>query len=314
MREIITTVCRGQMIQLIWQPNETEIEDNIKAGFVPVEMAEGTKSYVDCRCLDHHNEYSDMPSACVTALNFYADLLGQTPAKIMVNHTDSDSVMTGLTLLGLLPRDLLNKLNPEIGQLDTEPLMADMSSMLFSDEIRVWKECMESQKQSGWSWLYGLQLWLDIFENRNKFDEIFKSFEAREIERKRLALEDCETAKIGPSGKVLLINPSRVKGFDVQFGRLYGAASDTLNGWRYWCIISYIEKSESVMLACPCRKVAELAFGTGGLKNIFPLLPKVNGKEWGGRESVGGSPRGAAFPSEKLCEVLNIIDEKIIIK
>ena len=312
MREIITTVCRGQAVQVLWQPSEDEIEARIEEGFVPVEMAEGTKTYVDFRCLDHHNSYSDMPSACITALKFYGELAGQAPARIMVNHTDSDSVMTGLTLLGLLPLDLLKKLNPEIGQLDTEPLMADLQSMRFYDEIQIWKSSMESVKQSGWSWLYGVQLWLDIFNNWADFKGVLENLKILEAERKKLALEDYNAAQRGRSDKVLLINPSRVKGFDVQFCRNEDAAPDTLAGWHHWCIISYIEKSGNVMLACPCRKVAELAFGRGGLKNIFQLLPSIDGKEWGGRESVGGSPRGVKFPVERLAEVLEIIENALV--
>ncbi|MCR5346842.1 MAG: hypothetical protein K6E38_03620 [Fretibacterium sp.] len=311
MREIIRTVCRGQVIHLLWQPEEKEIEARMEEGFVPVEMAEGTRSYVDFRCLDHHNGYSNLPSACVTALKFCGDLAGQTPARIMVNHTDSDSVMTGLTLLGLLPRELLEELNPEIGQLDTEPLMADESKMRFNDEIRIWKECMESVKQSGWSWLYGLQLWLDIFENRSSFDGFLEEVNSRVDERKKAALEDYQAAERGPSGRVLLVNPSRVKGFDIQFCRETEAAPDTLNGWRHWCVISYVVKSGSVMLACPCRRVAELAFGPGGLENVFPLLPAIEGREWGGRESVGGSPRGVTFPEDRLAEVLETVEGAI---
>ncbi len=312
MREIITTVCRGQIIQVLWQPNEDEIEARMEEGFVPVEMAEGTRTYVDFRCLDHHNSYSDMPSACITALKFYGELAGQTPAKIMVNHTDSDSVMTGVTLLGLLPFDLLKRLNPEIGQLDTEPLMTDEKTLRYNDEIQIWKSNMESVKQSGWSWLYGVQLWLDIFNNWIDFKGVLENFKAMEEGRKQLALDDYNAAKRGHADKILLINPSRVKGFDVQFCRQDKAAPDTLEGWRHWCIISYIEKSGSVMLACPCKKVAELAFGSGGLKNVFHLLPKIDGREWGGRESVGGSPRGVKFPVERLDEVMEIIENSLI--
>ncbi len=112
---------------------------------------------------------------------------------------------------------------------------------------------------------------------------------------------------------MLLVNPSRVKGFDVQFGRQENVAPDTLNGWRHWCIISYVEKAGNVMLACPCRKVAELAFGPGGLKNVFPLLPAIDGKAWGGRESVGGSPRGVAFPIERLNDVLSIVENSFVL-
>ena len=166
MKEIITTSCYGEKIQLMWRPETEEIQGYIDEGFIPIEMAEGTHSFVDSKCLDHHNEYSDMPSACITALKYYGELTGADPAKIMVNHTDSDSVMTGLTLLGLMPLDILKELNSEIGLLDTEPLIADAENMKYFDFISLWKLAMSSVKQSGWSWLYGLQMWLDLFSRR----------------------------------------------------------------------------------------------------------------------------------------------------
>jgi len=45
----------------------------------------------------------------------------------------------------------------------------------------------------------------------------------------------------------------------------------------------------AVTLGCPNKAVAEAIFGAGGLLTVFPAL-EPNG--WGGREAVGGSPRG----------------------
>ena len=60
MTELLNTFCRGRNIQLLWQPELETIPDRIAEGFVPIEMAEGTKSFVDFRCLDHHNDYSHL--------------------------------------------------------------------------------------------------------------------------------------------------------------------------------------------------------------------------------------------------------------
>jgi hypothetical protein len=35
----------------------------------------------------------------------------------------------------------------------------------------------------------------------------------------------------------------------------------------------------------------------------------INGKSWGGRESVGGSPRGEIFPEELMEVVLAAVDD-----
>ena len=41
MTELLTTVCRGREVQLLWQPELKTIPDRIAEGFVPIEMAEG---------------------------------------------------------------------------------------------------------------------------------------------------------------------------------------------------------------------------------------------------------------------------------
>lgn len=314
MTELLTTFCRGREVQLLWQPELETIADRIAEGFVPIEMAEGTRTFVDFRRLDHHNDYSHLPSACVTALEFYGTLGADRPARLMVNHTDADSVLTGVTLLGLLPRDLLEKLNPEVGLLDTDPLSVDFEDLLYGNAIRLWKVGMMSAKKSGWSWLYGMQLCLDIFEHFTYYEGKTGGLEERERARRKKALQDYDEAVTGPSGRVLLVAPSTVKGYDVQFSRQDAFPSTSLEGWRHWCVVSHVQKVGNVMLSCPNKEVAERAFGSGGLKNVFPRLPEIEGKEWGGREAVGGSPRGVVVPSELLESVLAILEDSLLTK
>jgi hypothetical protein len=309
MKEFISTVCLGREIHLVWRPERDEISSYLSRGFVPVEMAEGQESFVDFRCLDHHNAYSRLPSACVTALKYYGSL--GSPARMMVNHTDADCVLAGLTLMGLLPWDVLKKLNAEVGVLDTDPMSADKAQLFYSEAIHLWKMGMTSAKQSGWSWLYGLQLFLDIFRNADDYAGVKCKISEMEQKRVRLALEDYEKAVCGTSGKILLIAPSRAHGFDVQFHRQAEFLANSLEGWRHWCLIAYVEKSRNVTISCPNQSVAELAFGPGGLLSVYPELPAIDGKEWGGREAVGGSPRGVVFPADLLPKVLETT-EKIL--
>ena len=314
MMELLTTFCRGHEVQLLWQPEPETIPDRIAEGFVPIEMAEGTKSFVDFRCLDHHNDYSHLPSACITALRFYGTLGSDRPARLMVNHTDADCVLTGVTLLGLLPRELLESLNLEVGLLDTDPLSVDFKTLRYSDGIRLWKIGMASARRSGWSWLYGMQLCLDIFDHFTYYKGTIDELEKRENGRMQQALRDYESAITGPSGKVLLVAPSTVKGHDVQFFRQEAFPATSLEGWRHWCVVSHVRRAGNVMLACPNKEVAERAFGSGGLKNVFPRLPEIEGKGWGGREAVGGSPRGVVVPAELLEAVLTTLEDSLLTK
>jgi hypothetical protein len=60
--------------------------------------------------------------------------------------------------------------------------------------------------------------------------------------------------------------------------------------WYLWApvVVSFSARLDKVTAGCPDRETAERLFGPGGLANIWPLL----GPGWGGRETVGGSPRG----------------------
>lgn len=207
----------------------------------------------------------------------------------------------------------MEELNQEIGILDTEPLIADIEDMKYFELISLWKLAMGSVKQSGWSWLYGLQLWLDIYFHKDKFSRLLEELKKYEDERREIAASEYAAAKISPSGRVVAISNSKVKGYDVQFVRQKEFSLLSLEGWRHWCIVSYVEKSGVFMLSCPCRKVAEIAFGQGGLKNVMPLLPKIDGREWGGRESVGGSPRGVRAPLELLDTVVDVIEKSFVL-
>jgi hypothetical protein len=309
MAEFISTLLRGREVRLHWQPETERISAYMEQGFIPIELADGGASHVDFRRLDHHNEWSRLPSACVTALRYYGE--AGSPARFMVNHTDADCVLAGITLMGLLPRELLERLCPEVGALDTDPLGVDFSRLHYGTRVSLWRAGMASAKQSGWSWLCGARLFIDLFDDYI-YDEYYKDAaagqEETERERKNAALEDYERARTSPSGKILLVAPSRVWGFDMQFHRRRDFPVDSLEGWRHWCIAAYIEKTRAVTLSCPNKNVAERVFGPGGLLNVYPKLPSPGGGLWGGREAVGGSPRGLPFPELLLNEVLDILE------
>jgi hypothetical protein len=312
MREFISTTCLGREVRLLWKPELKEIQAYISDGFIPIELAEGGESFVDFRCLDHHNDYSHLPSACVSALKYYGNI--SNPAKLMVNHTDIDCVLAGITLMGLLPLGVMVELNQEAGFLDTDPFGADISRMRYGDLISLWKTSMSSNKQSGWSWVFGLLLLVDMFRNASDYRDAIQRTHEAERERRRIATDDYENARRSQSGRMLLVAPSRVPGFDVQFARQPEFAAESPQGWRHWCIVAFAEASESVTISCPNKAVAEEIFGDGGLLNIFPKLPSLCGRGWGGRESVGGSPRGVSFPRGLLGTVLDTLENNLLKK
>ena len=90
MSELIKTICHGREIHLAWNPLREEITPLIRQGFIPIEMSEGAVSYTDNLGLDHHNELSGRPPACISALEHYGHISREEIGHFMVNHTDAD--------------------------------------------------------------------------------------------------------------------------------------------------------------------------------------------------------------------------------
>ena len=78
------------------------------------------------------------------------------------------------------------------------------------------------------------------------------------------------------------------------FGEKIAALSSEAWGFPVWyaevapCIIALNPQGRNISIGCQDDAVAKALFGPDGLKVVFPKL----GAEWGGRESIGGSPRG----------------------
>ncbi|MEM1008616.1 MAG: hypothetical protein AAGJ35_06385, partial [Myxococcota bacterium] len=110
----------------------------------------------------------------------------------------------------------------------------------------------------------------------------------RAREQRRLGLaESCLQRAFG--ARVLLVE-SCVWGFD----RWYRKAP---------IVVSYSRRSASITVGSPSVEVAEQTCGAGGLMNVFALL----GKGWGGRASIGGSPRGAKMTFKQAEETASAI-------
>ena len=106
-KETIRTLIKGIDIELFWCPEVSEIQTLINQGVIPIEMAEGGISFIDDFCLDHHNDLSYLPAASITALQYYGAAVKDNVVRLMVNHVDADSVVCGLTIMGLISKDIL---------------------------------------------------------------------------------------------------------------------------------------------------------------------------------------------------------------
>jgi len=93
------------------------------------------------------------------------------------------------------------------------------------------------------------------------------------------------------SDDVLIIRDSEVFGFPEWY-----AESPV--------VITLSKEHKSITIGCKDIQKAEELFGEGGLKNVFP---KLQPEGWGGREAVGGSPRGMKMTYDDLVNTAKVV-------
>ena len=96
--------------------------------------------------------------------------------------------------------------------------------------------------------------------------------------------------------RVLVLNEVSRWGFDRWYGRDPDLEPQDPAAWRHPVVL--VRSSKAVVtVGCPNQQVAEALFGPGGLQAVFPRLEPAG---WGGRESIGGSPRGVEMDARQL--------------
>lgn len=315
MYEVIRTMVGGRQIVLHWKPETNQISGLIEKGVVPIEMAEGTTSFCDDRQLDHHNQFTANPAACVMALPYYGELING--GQFMANHVDLDCVASAAVLLGLIPKDEVKEFVKWAGLDDVDPLSPELRQEPMPEmmkKIRAWKDATSGPKNSGWAWISALHLLISLFRTPEEWNEKITSLEQREMERRKIAAEDYENRIEYTDSRAIFIGPSRVWGFDIQMGRNPQKDINKAAGWRHQLIFSYVAAMGKVTMSCPNEAVAKELFGEGGMSNIYPLLEEFIPTGWGGRAAVGGSGRNTKLTLEEARECFTYLVSNIMTK
>jgi hypothetical protein len=292
-------------MQVIVSNEVQEIQKLVKEGFCPVECSIGAESIVDELVMDHHGTYSHLESVAVRAYRDHFGVRKNDQRFVVAGVMDADASFAIAALTGLLPEGL-SDLADTIGLLDVDPIGHDIPSLNGGPMVLVWQAFYGGGRDS-FKAITAIDGWLRLTENPRRFKEFFDATVESENQRKETAGYEQKTLGVS-YGKILTINGSTVFGFPVWYGRKAEYPADDIDGWQYPVVISLVAKTKNITLACPNQQVAKKLFGEGGLKNIFA---KLEGN-WGGREAVGGSPRGKKMTENDLRIVVEIVQANII--
>lgn len=268
------------------------------AGFEPIECAFGQYgSVLGAYNLDHHGTESHREGVALRACRDLYGARSDDQRFVVTGTPDADAVLAIVALAGLVPEANLDPAFYElVNTHDTDPI----GRTLFDSPEGValaWFNQRErlTQSEAGF---------------RTAIDHMVRLLTVglTDAERKQVIKRDRGRRRRAEEGILHLFDrdglalpiPSAIAPLPVRRGAMAVDAParvlvvrSTVWGFDIWyrlapVVVSYAERMAKVTVGCPDTATAELLFGPGGLEQAWTAL----GKGWGGRGTIGGSPRG----------------------
>jgi len=278
-------------MEIVWTANVDEVRALAARGYEPVECALGSESIVGPLQMDHHGRLSHLEGV---ALRAYRDHFGsrrEAPRFVVTGTADADATFAIASLAGVLPhptqarfvaqatpriqaamtRDL-SQFAVLVNKADVEPLGLALETTSDGRTLLLWNQ-MASDVQDATAFHAGVDRWRALLCGAER-KSLLAAAAMQEAER----IEEARRASVERLTPQVALVESGCRGFDVWYTEIAPV------------IVLYNEAIGNVTVGCPGKEAAERVFGPGGLLQVFPLLLPPG---WGGREGIGGSPRGA---------------------
>jgi hypothetical protein len=268
------------------------------AGFEPIECAFGQYgSVLGEYNLDHHGTESHREGVALRACRDLYGARAADPRFVVTGTPDADAVLAIVALAGLVPE---HALSPTFYKLvnahDTDPIgrtLFDSPEGIALAWFNQREKLMQSEQGFRTAIDHMVRL-LTVGLTDAERNHVIK----RDRGRRRRAEEGI--LHLFDRGGLELPIPSTIADLPVRRGpaAIDGATRilvvrSSVWGFDIWyrlapVVVSYAERMAKVTVGCPDLPTAELLLGQGGLERAWAAL----GKGWGGRGSIGGSPRG----------------------
>ncbi len=286
------------------------------AGYEPIECAFGQYgSVMGPLNMDHHGDESHREGVAIRACrDHYGDRRNDL-RFVVTGAPDADAVVAIIALAGLVPKSTLSKDFYElVNAFDIDPIGIDLFSQPHGTEL-AWFNHIQGMEQSAQGFHEGIAAMMRVLTSGLSDKERDKTVRSDRARRERAeqgvrAVLDISgnylSRPIPPLGSVrrgnealrddarLVVTQSPVWGFDVW----YRMAP---------IVVSYAERLKKITVGVVDTKTAIELFGPGGLMEVWQLL----GQGWGGRESIGGSPRGETLSFDDIERVTDTILQQL---
>lgn len=267
-------------------------------GYEPVECAFGQHGSVMGRFdLDHHGTESHREGVALRACRDHYGALADDPRFVVTGTPDADAVLAIVALAGRVPESRIPAaFYTLVDAHDTDPIGKDL---LSTDQgLRLaWFNQRPGLFQNEAGFRQAIAHMEDLLQGRVSQKQIDKVHRADMARRNKAvegvtALYDGRAIELDVPGDAM--SRPVLRGERAVAGRPRVAVVHcAVWGFDVWyrlapVVVSYASRMAKVTVGCPDTDTADRLFGPGGLANVWPAL----GKGWGGRGTIGGSPRG----------------------
>lgn len=293
------------MLDLKFVTTAKEAKEYVEKGYTPVECSFGAESVVDGNGrFDHHGTLEHLPPV---VKQVFATLIANADGSFTNPNPQDRFVVTGapdadatLAIWMLHQHDIpkyieLPKYVELVAKKDAGTRGLRLSESPEGIGIILWGYAGRQlpQTTSDVRFMEGVFNWDRLFKGNL---ETFRGVAVlSEQERINAAKEAESLAIFAKDGLLVMVNP-KVPGFDVWYD-------------RYDVVLAYLSSRNNITIGCRDEEAAASKFGEGGLKNIYNKLSEKLGDGWGGRSTVGGSPRGKAMQENDLKIAADIVME-----
>jgi len=264
------------------------------AGWCPVECAFGTESVVDELVLDHHGPFSNLEPVSIRGYRDHQGCRRADPRFVVAGSPDADATFAIASLADVLPADTEcrsadpGRLAQYIAARDLDPLEKHNTGAAETDYVRLFGS-LKLPLATAEAWVHGVMLWPWLLRAAAA-PALAAACRSWDDERLRLG----RAAPVEQFGPHVALVESSVWAFDVWYDEISPV------------ILHFEPSAGRVTIGCRDAERAAELFGNGGLKRVYPQL-RPDG--WGGRESVGGSPRHVCMSRQDAVRAAERVSE-----
>ncbi len=267
-------------------------------GFEPIECAFGQYgSVMGPLDMDHHGTESHREGVALRACRDLYGARRDDPRFVVTGTPDADAVLAIVALAGLCDATLLR---PEFYGLvdahDTDPIGHDLLTSSDGEVLAHFNQQPGLFQNEG-GFYRAVDLMRGLLENGLEEPQR-EQIRRADANRRRTALEGIlslvhrDGRRTDPPQSADELPLRRGDDAVLDTSRVLVVKSPVW-GFDQWyrmapVVVSYASRMAKVTVGCPDGPTAERLFGDDGLMSAWRAL----GKGWGGRPTIGGSPRG----------------------